>query len=60
MTKAEQRKHDARFTVDGLLKDAREWSVEDWQDLHETLEALKKRIAKRQAERLGRANGENP
>jgi hypothetical protein len=41
--KAERRKR----SPDGLPVDAREWTVADWQVLHEAMEAVKRKVAKR-------------
>lgn len=45
-----------RMTEDGLLRDAREWSEEDWRDLHEAIDRAKRRIAARH--RLRAESGE--
>ena len=47
--KAKKQRHDhaKRFTADGLPRDPRKYTVEDWRDVFETVEALRKRIAER-------------
>lgn len=45
--KAARREHARRFTADGLPRDAREWTVDDWRDLYEAMEAARRRIAER-------------
>ena len=46
-----RRDHAAAFTADGLPRDAKDWTEDDWRDLHECLEDVKRRIAKRHKER---------
>lgn len=43
MTKRERR----RLSPDGLPVDAREWTEDDWRDLHEAMETVKRKVAKR-------------
>lgn len=45
MKKSERRK----LSPDGLPIDPREWLAEDWSDLHEAIERIKKRIRDRHA-----------
>lgn len=35
-----------RLTVDGLPIDARDWLVQDWIDLHEAIEKVKRNVAR--------------
>lgn len=37
----------ARYTEDGLPRDARDWAAQDWRQLHEAMEEVKRRIAER-------------
>jgi hypothetical protein len=36
-----------KLNKDGVPLDAKDWTVEDWRDLHRTIERIKKRVAKR-------------
>lgn len=36
-----------RLSRDGLPVDARDWQYEDWQDLHEAIEKVKRNVARR-------------
>lgn len=45
MKKSERRK----LSPDGLPIDPREWLAEDWRDLHEAIERIKKRVGERHA-----------
>jgi hypothetical protein len=36
-----------KLNKDGVPMDAKDWTVEDWRDLHQTIERIKKRVAKR-------------
>ncbi len=39
----------SRFNEDGLPKDARDWTEEDWRDLHEAMESVKRKVKVRHA-----------
>ena len=43
ITKRERR----RLSEDGLPKDTKEWTEDDWRDLHEAMEEAKRKIADR-------------
>jgi hypothetical protein len=43
---------------DGLPIDAKEWTRADWQDLHEAIEGVKRKVAKRHADRKPSVLGE--
>jgi hypothetical protein len=45
--KKERRQHAKRFTEEGLPRDGRDWTVQDWKDLYEGMEAIKAKIAQR-------------
>lgn len=45
--KAERLKHDRLFTRDGIPRNAIDWTVEDWRDLHRAIEKVKRSISKR-------------
>ena len=38
-------------TIDGILRDSKLWTVEDWKTLHEHLDAAIREIAERHKER---------
>ena len=38
-----------KLTKDGLPVDAKDWTAADWQDLHEAMESVKRKVAKRHA-----------
>lgn len=40
-------------TADGLPKDAREWTADDWRDLHAAMETVRRLIGDRHAGREG-------
>lgn len=40
-----------RLNRDGLPVDAREWTAADWQDLHEAIEGVKRKVKARHAAR---------
>jgi hypothetical protein len=44
---AEHAVKKVKVNKDGLPLDAKDWTVEDWRDLHQTIERIKKRVAKR-------------
>ncbi len=39
--------HDKRFTQDGLPRDKNDWTEDDWRDLHEALESVKRKVKER-------------
>lgn len=41
-----------QLSADGLFKDARLWSEEDWMDLHFAVQTAIERISKRHRERV--------
>ena len=43
MTKKERRS----LSVDGMPIDAKLWTEQDWRDLHEAIEAVKRKVAAR-------------
>jgi len=45
--KAERRREEKRLNEYGLPRDARDWTEEDWRDLHEALETVYRKIAAR-------------
>ncbi len=45
-----RRDHAAQWTDDGVPRDAKDWTKEDWKDLHEAIESVKEKVAKRHAE----------
>jgi hypothetical protein len=47
VTNRELRK--SRYTEDGLPKDGREWTGDDWRDLHEAMETVKRKVGERHA-----------
>jgi hypothetical protein len=55
MTKRELR--NSRFTEDGLPKDGREWTVDDWRDLHEAMETVKRKVSERHARPVPTSEG---
>lgn len=40
-----------KLTKDGLPADAKDWTEADWQDLYEAMEAVKRKVKVRHAER---------
>jgi hypothetical protein len=42
-----QREKNKHFTEDCLPRDANDWTVEDWIDLHESLETVKLKVKAR-------------
>jgi hypothetical protein len=42
--KRERRERAKRLTEDGLPRDARDWTEDDWRALHEGLERIKARV----------------
>ncbi len=42
-----KREHSKRFDADGLPRDQNDWLEEDWKDLHDAMEWVKKRVAER-------------
>ena len=55
--KKQRRDRARRFTADGLPRDGREWSVEDWRDLWHGMEEVKRKIAARHREGGRHDNG---
>lgn len=45
--KAAAKRHAARYTEDGLPRDAREWVEQDWRDLFTAVEEAKRKIKER-------------
>lgn len=45
-----RREHAVRFTEDGLPRDAKDWAVADWCNLHRAMEAVKAKIRARHKE----------
>lgn len=45
--KKAKKEHAKRWTEDGLPRDDKDWTEEDWKDLHEGIEAIKRKIAER-------------
>lgn len=45
--KAARRAREKRVTPEGLLRDAKDWTVADWKSLFVHIEAAKKEIAER-------------
>ena len=45
--KALQKRHAARYTCDGIPRDACKWTVKDWADLHRAMESVRAKIAAR-------------
>ena len=45
--KAARRARERRYTADGLPRDAREWTEEDWMDLWRATEWVKARVRRR-------------
>lgn len=45
--KAERKQHARQYDENGLPRDARDWTRQDWQDLHEAVEDVKRKIASR-------------
>lgn len=43
------RKGVPKLTRDGLPVDANDWTAADWQDLHEAIEAVKRKVRARHA-----------
>jgi len=48
--KKARKAHEAKYS-DGVPRDPRDWTVEDWNDLYKAMEWLKRRVAKRHAEK---------
>jgi hypothetical protein len=44
-----RRDQSKRFTSDGLPRDVKDWTEDDWRDLHECIERIKQRVAQRHA-----------
>jgi hypothetical protein len=38
-----------RLTPDGLPRDGRDWQEQDWRDLHNAIEEVKKKVSERHA-----------
>lgn len=47
--KAARRRKMERLTDEGLPRDARDWTEEDWADLHHAIEAIKSKVRARHA-----------
>jgi hypothetical protein len=45
--KAARRENQKRMTVEGLPRDANDWTEEDWADLHHAIEHIKEKVAAR-------------
>ena len=45
--KARRRALAKKYTEDGLPRDSNEWTEEDWRDLHNALETIKKKVGQR-------------
>lgn len=45
--KAQRRQREKQYTADGLPRDTRDWTEQDWADLHHAIEEVKRKIAKR-------------
>ena len=45
--KRERREQAKQYTPDGLPRDAKDWTEQDWRDLYEATETAKRRIAAR-------------
>lgn len=41
--------HKKKLNCDGLPIDKNDWTTQDWQDLHEAVERVKRNIARRHA-----------
>ena len=48
-----RRQHAARYTEDGLPRDAKEWTEEDWKSLNAAMERVKREIAERHTKARG-------
>lgn len=48
--KKDRRAHAKRLTEDGIPRDGREWTLEDWKSLHEAMKKAKAEIAERHKE----------
>ncbi len=54
MTRKKQRRdHAARYTEDGIPRDANEWIEEDWAILHAAMEEVRRKIGGRHGKRNG-------
>lgn len=42
-----------RLNRDGLPIDGKDWTEDDWRDLHNAIETIKRKVAKRHAEQGG-------
>lgn len=54
--KKQQRDHARRYTADGLPRDARDWTEDDWRALHEAMETAKAKVRSNHERR----NEDNP
>lgn len=45
--KAQERERARRYTPEGLPRDPLLWTVEDWRDLHNAIEEVKRKVAAR-------------
>jgi hypothetical protein len=48
--KKQARDRSKRFTEEGLPRDGKEWTRDDWADLHYGLEEIKRKIRERHKE----------
>jgi len=46
-------KHAAQFAANGLPRDPRFWTVDDWRDLHRAMKTVIKKVGKRHREKAG-------
>jgi hypothetical protein len=61
MSRAEEKRlKKAGLSRDGLPLDPNDWSREDWEDLHRTLEAFKGRARRRHDREGNRKGGREP
>lgn len=42
-----RREHAKKYDAEGLPRDARDWTFEDWRDLHRAMEQVKRKVAAR-------------
>ncbi len=49
--KAERLKRERLFTRDNIPRNAADWTVEDWRDLHRALEKVKRLVGARHKRR---------